>query len=249
MKNLVLKMMLFTLLGIGFAAIPAHAQKSKKEKKEKKEFNWSNIRPDELSGLEDLDEYILTCDTIWERITTYRDSITFFQIDTIKAQDPATGELFKVMKIRDKDGKERNFSGSFMQCVEMATTGVGILTDVSIITLLNASAATDLVSNPLLALKYGKCLKGGVNIISMAFREVKTIIEKSKKQGADIKALKKSQLGQSTDTAIVLTEEREEGKDYSEYVDISDIDLGTPEEGGINIDEIDIDKIEIPKQS
>jgi len=177
-------------------------QKEKKEKKEKPPYNWLNDRPDKLSGMKNLDDYILYCDTVFNRIQTYRDSIHFYR-------DTAFIVIFKgdtclKHQILDEEGNPKSFSGSFKQSSEFIVTGMNILGDVALITGKDADAALDLTSNPLASLTYGKCLKAGPKIMELAYKEVKEIVNAKKAQNADIKKWKGSCKEGSTDTAMYV---------------------------------------------
>jgi len=221
------------------ATVPAYAQKKekpKKEKKEKKPFSWPEVRPKALSEVEEIDTYILTCDTLWERITTYRDSITFFKLDTTLVYDEELSQPYQVIKIVDDEGNPKNFSGTLMQTLEMTSTGISILADVTIVTLEATTAGLGLASNPMLLLSggYGKAVKSAPQFIKMAYAEVKEIVDLKKEQSSQIKSMKKSQLEKSTDQAIVLPYEGEE-IDFDSLPKLSEIDLGS-NEGAVSDD-------------
>lgn len=222
--------------------------KKKKEKKEKEAFDWEKVRPDKLSGDKDMDLYILTCDTMWTRIQSYKDSINFFTLDTVWATNN-DGTLCKVVKIQDQDGTPRNFSESLKQGMDIVFTGTSIVLDAASITLLNTTAGLSLASNPLLAFKYGKCLKGGLNINKLAYNEVKEIVNATKKQMAETKSMRQSQMEGSTDQAIILPQEEGEQPNQDEIKKLSEIDLGNSD-NEIDISELedfDLSEIEIPE--
>lgn len=217
-----------------------------KKGKEKEAFNWEKVRPKKLSGDKDMDLYILTCDTMWGRIQSYKDSINFFRLDTVWATDKE-GVLCKVIKIQDQNGNPRNFSESLKQGMDITFTGTNILLDVANITLLNTTATLSLASNPLLAFGYTKCLKGGLNINKLAFKEVKYIVNATKKQIAQTKSMRKSQMEGSTDQAIILPKEEGEEPNVDDIKKLSDIDLGNSN-NEVNLDELEnLDLNDIPE--
>lgn len=217
-----------------------------KKGKEKEAFDWEKVRPKKLSGDKDMDLYILTCDTMWNRIQTYRDSISFFRLDTIWATDK-DGVLCKVVKIQDQNGNPRNFSESLKQGMDITFTGTNILLDVARITLLNTTATLSLAGNPLLAFGYTKCLKGGLNINKLAYKEVKHIVNATKKQIAQTKSMRKSQMEGSTDQAIILPKEEGEEPNADDIKNLADIDLGNSD-NEVNLDELEnLDLNEIPE--
>lgn len=75
MKNNYVKLVLMALVAMMCFVPVIEAKNAPKKKKEKKKFEW--VMPEKMTGIEDFDKYLLTCDTLWNRITTYRDSIHF----------------------------------------------------------------------------------------------------------------------------------------------------------------------------
>jgi hypothetical protein len=217
----------------------AESNQKAKEKKPKKEFSWPDIRPKKLSGTVDLDNYILSCDTLWERIQTYSDSITFYKLDTVWSPT----QNCKVVKIVDEEGNPKNFSATLKQDFDLALTGTNILLDATNMTLQTATATSTLIGNPLLALSYTKCLTGGPNIVKLAFNEVKEIVEETKAQTKQINSMKKSQMEGSTDQAIILPIEEGEIPDPNKIVNFEDIDLGSSD-GEIDLNNLDLDALE-----
>ena len=257
MKTQFLQLILIALLGSCFLLPEVHAktdtgyttpEKKGKKKKDKEPFDWEKVRPDKLSGDKDMDLYILTCDTMWTRIQTYKDSINFFSLDTVWATDD-NGNLCKVVKIQDQNGTPRNFSESLKQGMDIVFTGTNIVLDAAGITLLNTSAGLSLTSNPLLAFKYGKCLKGGLNINKLAYNEVKDIVNATKKQIAETKSMRQSQMEGSTDQAIILPQEEGEQPDPDEIKKLSEIDLGNSDNeiDVSDLENFDLTEIEIPE--
>lgn len=235
---------IFILISLSTSAIYAGAETSTttknmddKKKKEKEAFDWEKVRPKKLSGDKDMDKYILTCDTMWYRIQSYKDSINFFRLDTVWVTD-ANDVVYKVIKIQDQNGTPRNFSESLKQGMDITFTGTNILLDVANITLLNTTATLSLASNPLLAFGYSKCLKGGLNINKLAFNEVKDIVNATKKQIAQTKSMRKSQMEGSTDQAIILPKEEGEEPNMDEIKKLADIDLGNSD-NEINLDDME----------
>lgn len=225
------KVMAIAVLLAVFACVPAikmqgetlqQEKKEKKEKKEKPPYNWLNDRPEKLSGMKNLDDYILYCDTIYDRIQTYRDSIHFYRDTMVYVNN--NGKICQDWMILDDDGNPQSFSGTFRQDAEFITTGLSILTDVALIAAMNTNAALDLASNPLAALTYGKCLRGGPKIMDLAFKEVKEIINKKKEQNAAIKRWSGSGQEGSTDTQILIAVDEND-----EIPDIDSLPLFKPD--------------------
>lgn len=221
-----------------------------KQKKEKEPFDWNKIRP-ALSGMENMDTYILSCDTIWNRIQEYKESITFFKLDTVYRYDKDSGETIMLVKILDEEKKPKNFGRTLLQGLEMTLSGTGIILDVASITLLTASAGTDLVANPLLAFTHTKCLKGGPQIVALAYSEVKDIVNATKAQMADIKSMKGSMLEGSTNETMILPLGDNELPDNVEILDFDESELGGDDDFSLDdlpeFDEMDLKPVETPK--
>ncbi len=224
------------------------AEKARK-KAEKEPYNWEKERP-KLSGAVSMDAYILYCDTMWNRIQDYRESMTFFRLDTVPARTE-TDEIIYVVKILDEDGNQKNFGRSLLQGMEMALTGTNIILDVAVISLMTTNASLDLAANPLLVFSHTKCLKGGPQIISLAYNEVKEIVNATKSQMADIKSMKSSCLEGSTDMAYLIPMDDKELPDDIEILDLVDIDLGDvglDETDVSELDNFDFDMIEVTEE-
>ncbi len=213
-----------TLLLLIIVPFSVVAQKQKKAKKPKKPYEW--VMPEKLAGVEELDDYILSCDTIWNRMQTYKDSINFFKVDTILTVDKETNTPYWAVKIVDEEGTEKSFSQTLLQYLQMTSSGIGIIGDAAVINLKAVSAGTSLLSNPLLSFSYGKYLKAGPQIVGLAYNEFKEIVEASKQQSQEIKDLRAKQMERSTDTTIIL--EIPEGTDINlaDAVDINEINMG-----------------------
>lgn len=199
--------------------------KEKKKKKEKKEFVWQ--LPEKMTDIKDFDEYLLTCDSLWNRITTYRDSIHFFKIDSVLVQDKETGVVYYDIQIRDENGTKRSWAQSIQQGADMIFTGTDIVLDVANISLMTVTAGASLTENPLLAFSYGKYLKAGPKIVALAYQEVREIVNRTKQQMRTMKQIHQNKVDKSTDTDYLV--EVPEGTEINleECVDLATIDLGT----------------------
>lgn len=219
------------------------AKKAEKERKakEKEAFDWTKMRPS-LSGAENMDRYILYCDTMWTRIQSYKENLSFFRLDTIPARDES-GEIVYVVKILDEEGNSNNFGTYLQQGLDITLAGTNIVFDVATITLLTTNAGLDLTEKPMLVFTHSKCLKGGPQIISLAYKEVKEIVNATKAQMADIKSMKSSRLEGSTDYAFIIPADDELPADM-EILDIANIDLGGSDDG-IEVDWDELDNLDL----
>ncbi|MDR1130281.1 MAG: hypothetical protein LBK96_04805 [Prevotellaceae bacterium] len=212
MKTLVIKMVILMMAttfvipvsragnGVNPKQESQQKKKEKKPKKEKKEFDWDDYRPSKLSGDENLDNYILMCDTLWEEIQSYEESIHFYSLDTLYSPT----EKCMVVRALDEEGNAKNVGGAILQGAETALAGSNIILDAANVTLATTNAGLSLVSNPLLAFGYTKCLKGGPLIVYMAYHEFKDIVNALKAQTKELKQMRDSRQEGSTEEAIIL---------------------------------------------
>ena len=179
------------------------AQKKSKRNQDETSFNWKEERPKSLSNVKEIDNYILYCDTIWDRIQSYRDSVTFFKIDTVEMCNYEGAPVY-VVKIKDENNVERGFWSSMVQYLRWTASGIGITADAALINLSATTATAAITSNPLLALSYGKCLLAAPKISGIAFNEIKYITGNAKNQARIIKQLRENQTKDSTDQTILI---------------------------------------------
>lgn len=224
MKKCFLKAVLLAIVAVFCLGTVAQA-KDKKKKKEKKEFVWK--MPEKMTGIKDFDTYLLTCDTLWNRITTYRDSIHFFKIDTVLVYDKTDNTPYYDIQIRDEEGTKRSWVQSLQQGADMILSGTNIVLDVANISLLTVSAGASLTENPLLAFSHGKYLKAGPEIVGLGYQEVREIVNRTKQQMRTMKQIHQSKVDKSTDTDYLV--EIPEGTEINleECVDLATIDMGT----------------------
>lgn len=223
--------------------------KNEKKKKNRKEFVWE--KPSEMTGIKDFDTYILTCDTLWNRITTYRDSIHFFQIDTVKVIDKTTNTPYYDIQIRDEEGTKRNWLESIKQGTDMVLTGTNIVLDAANITLMTATATTSLTENPLVAFTHGKYLKAGPRIVKLAYDEVKEIVSRTKVQTKQMREIHKSKIDKSTDTDYLVPIPEDVEINLEECVDMATLDMGESSAQDLPEDLLNADldsELEIPEE-
>jgi thiol-disulfide isomerase/thioredoxin len=211
-------------------------EKVKKEKKEKEPFDWEKVRPKTLSGDKDVDLYILTCDTLWERVQTFRDSITFYKLDTFYTMKD--GSYRKVVQMRDEEGIPKNVFTTLLQRSETLLVGAQILLDVTSVNLLAATATLSAINVPVWAFSNAKCIKAAPTITGLAWKEVNEIKDAYKQQSAEIKKLKAGCImEESTTHTFILPQEGELPAD-AEMVNLDDFLLGDETLDSMTDDEI-----------
>lgn len=218
MRNVFLKFLF--LIIVCFSVLPVEIY----AKKEKKPYQWE--MPKKLSGVKEMDEYLLACDTLWNKIQAYKDSITFFHLDTLKRM--VNGQPCYVIKIVDEEGQERSFSQSIMQGIDIISNGSLIILDATNISLLTTLATLSIGKNPLIGFSHGKYLKAGPNIVKLAYEEVREIVNATKLQMRQTKAMRTSMQEGSTDQACIvgLSEKEREEADIENFIDIQEGELG-----------------------
>ena len=226
----------------------AEKEQRKKEKQEqralekanKKPFDWYDVRPSELSkseNMKDMNAYILYCDTIWNRIQDYKSEVAFFSVDTVEIY-LESGEPGYAVKILDQEGNPKNFSRSLQQGLNLTFSGTSIVLDAALITTMATNAGLNLISDPLATFTYGKSLKGGPEIVKIAYSEIKEIVEMKKIENNAIKALRGSKLDGSTDQTYILPCRDNECDNEISRTNWENIELGTSD------DEVDLSSLE-----
>lgn len=188
MKRLINLMLL--VLAIAVVA-PASMQAQKK-----KEFVWEMP---ELTKNEDFDKYLLTCDTLNDRIRAYCDSVVFYEVKKIQEVD-ANGDVIidengrpkEIYAVVDHENHIRGSKEAIFQYADMILNGTSIILDMANIAVLTATATTALPSLGLKAFSYGKYLKAGPIMVKDGTLEIKEIVSKCRTQAKAIRAYKNS---------------------------------------------------------
>lgn len=173
MKNKHLFLAFVAVLGFAFMyPTSLTAQKKEKKKKEKKEFVWELPEP---SGDPTIDEYLLSCDTLYNKIKTYKDSLAHYQYKEAAFTVGDKNYLFKCMI----DSVNNNFLSKGMgrwQVAQGILTGAEIILDATTLSLNTASAILSLPNLNLKAIKYFKPVKDlGPRVIGMGLKEIPAI--------------------------------------------------------------------------
>lgn len=171
-----------------------NAQGNKKKKKAKKEFVWDWDH--KKSGNEDVDAYLMACDTLWNNITQYQENITAYEFkeDTFKLGD----KYYVQAWMQTKDNALLTKAAANWQLVESVTSGISIVANSVQIAAQTASATMALPSLGLKAFSYGKYVKAGPVIIGKAGKEIKEIVVLRKEQMNKWKAIRKDAIDPTT---------------------------------------------------
>jgi hypothetical protein len=206
----------------------------KKKDAEKEPFDWEKVRPKKLSGNEKIDEYILRCDTIWMNVRTYRDSITFYRLDTFYCPQ----EKCMLVQLRDENGNKKNIGRTIVQSAHIFTVGTRLVLDAALVNTLAVSATTEMVSSPLLGLSHGKCLKAAPALTKIAIEEGKAMAAAKKEQTRQLKELHEGKQVGSTSTTYRLPYEGELPAGAEVIDNLDDFDFGESDEGDLSDEEV-----------
>lgn len=169
-------------------------EKKKKKKKQKKEFVWDWDK--KKSGNEDVDSYLMACDSLWTKMSQYQESITAYEMkeDTLDWG----GNEYLVMHMETADGKLLTKGATNWQLVESVSTGMMIVANSVQIGAQTTSATLALPKLGLNAFSYGKYVKAGPLIIAKAGKEIKEIVLLRKEQMSKWKAMKEAAIDPRT---------------------------------------------------
>jgi len=164
------KTLIAILAVLVMAPMGAEAKKEKK-RKERKEYEWK--MPDKLSGNAVVDEYLLSCDTLWNDIQKYNESMTTYEFksDTFAVN----GDIYIMSHMENAQGQYLTRAAANWQLFEAVTLGVSIVADGVLIGLQTANATLELPNLGLGALSYARYVKAGPNIIRLAGEEIKEL--------------------------------------------------------------------------
>lgn len=186
----------FMILALAMCTLSITVNAQKKEKKEKKpktektyEWNWDGTK----SGNQQVDDYLVTIDTLWNKIQSYHEEMESYEFH----QDTLTinGKYYIAAYMTTGDGSLVTRATCNWQLVSSIANGVSIASEAAKAGMMGASAATALPSLGLMkAATYAKYLKGAPNIISMATKEIKTVVGIQKSNAKSWKSLKNGAL-------------------------------------------------------
>lgn len=147
----------------------------KKEKKEKKALKW-DWDGQTLSGNEKIDTYIKTIDTLYNKVNSYVDSISKYEMK-IKPFEH-NGDEYEVAYMIDEEGKMVTRGTVNWQCAQAIIQGTNIVLDMTNAGLLSANAALTLPELKLKAIKFAKYVKGGPAVIAAGTKAIKDVRKK-----------------------------------------------------------------------
>lgn len=222
-----MKRHIFTACAVLFCAallLPsaATAQKKKGKGGDRAPFEWQMPA---LTGNEDFDKYLLECDTMWNRISSYKESIVWYRIDTTYVRG-SDGETYKALSVVDQEGNKKSTSGILMQNIDIALNGTMIVADMALMGTSATLASTALPGLGLKAVSYAKYIKQGYQIVGRGGKEIKAIVKAKQEQAAQLKAIKQGavDVGDIKSTDKVMLNRLDEDETVPEDIDIAALD-------------------------
>ncbi|MBS6225176.1 hypothetical protein [Parabacteroides johnsonii] len=147
-------------------------QKKKKEKKPKKEFVWD--WDGKKTGVEEVDEYLLGCDTLWTGIEDYRKDVACYKYydHTFSVNDKNYTTVFMIDTVNKRLLSPGLINWQFAQSTGAVTLLALTATNLALQT---TNATMALPKLGLNAFTYGKYIKAGPIIIGKAKKEFDAI--------------------------------------------------------------------------
>lgn len=176
---------------IALLAILIAAPMAVEAKNEKKKFEWQ--LPAELSGNETFDSYLRSCDTLWNDIQKYNESMTtyIFKTDTFSVN----GQVYVMSHMENASGEYLTKAAANWQLVQAVTLGLSIVADGVSIGEKTVDAAKSMKKMGFLdALAWASYMKAGPTIIAMAGNEIKELAAIRRSQWQQWKAMKEGAL-------------------------------------------------------
>ena len=172
MRNKHLLLVFVAMLGLAFVYPTSLSAQKEKKKKDKKEIIWELPEP---SGDATIDGYLLSCDTLYNKISTYRDSLSHYKYREASFSVGGKNYLFKCM-IDSVNNQFLSYGMGRWQVAQGIMTGAEIVLDATSLSLNTASAALALPNLKLKAIKYFKPVKDlGPHVIGMGLKEIPAI--------------------------------------------------------------------------
>ncbi|PXV65015.1 hypothetical protein CLV62_10813 [Dysgonomonas alginatilytica] len=213
----------------------AKKAKEKEEKERKKKENggkpkWAGL-PEKMSGVKEVDAYILTVDSMYTYVKNYTDRINFYTQKTVPLID-ANGEQIRSedgqgyvkTEITDQDGNRVSITQLVLQAPDVLASLLGLTADATSVVAQGLSGGIAFISNPMAAFTHGKYLKDGPGVLVYIAQEGGRLYSSTKTQYDVLTKLRKSEVTQdfgldiNRDETIINTE-----NDYAEAAGVENI--------------------------
>lgn len=177
---------LFVIFVFALSSTTHILAKDKKEKKEKKEYVWD--WNGEKSGDESIDGYLQTITELWDSISVYQEKFGSYVYVEDTLQINGKYYIMAHMENAEKEAVTRGMVNWLF--TEAVLSSTNIVLDATNAAASTAVATLALPSLGLGALKFGKYLKGGPQVINKGIKGIGAISKQTKKNARSWKSLK-----------------------------------------------------------
>lgn len=178
MKNL---MKCFALAMTLMLVIPVQAQKKAKT------IDWKDGKMPQLTQVQDINKYLLTCDSLIQGLKNVDEMVTFY---SVQKKEQANGSVKYL--IVDEEGNLRGKNEALKQTLEVIAMCTQLTMQGTRVGMMSTSYAAGLKQLDLKQmLSYGKYATMGGKLAARCGKEVVDILTKLRKQGKAIRQLKK----------------------------------------------------------
>ena len=164
-KILFIALAMLTLFGQTNAVGQESSKKSKGIK-----WEWDGKT---LSGNTEIDTYIKTIDTLYNKVQGYTETLDKYKMVTERFE--LNGKKYELAYMLDEQGQIITRGTVNWQCVQAIMQGTNIVLDMTNASLMSANAALTLPKLGFKALKFGKYVKGGPAVISAGTKAIKDV--------------------------------------------------------------------------
>lgn len=191
--------MIITCLLALLVSMPTMAQK-------KNQLDWKDGKMPELTEVKEINDYLLTCDTIINNLKSLDENLVWYKVQPVKVTEE-DGTVSETYHIVDQNGNFRGKSEALKQTLDVISVCIILPLKAANIGLQTPLYTTSLPKLGLGAMKYAKYAKFGPQLAARCTTDVVDILSKLRKQGKAIRALKRmtNEKGELTDPNIDIS--------------------------------------------
>lgn len=182
MRNVIKALVIMTAL---LVAVPSMAAK-----KEKKVVDWKDGKMPELTDIEAIDRYLLTCDTLIQDLKVLEETLVWYTVEKVQVTEK-DGSISETYHVVDQNGNLRGKDSALKQTIDVIGTCTLLPLKAANISMMSAAYTAALPQLKLKALSYAKYSKLGAQLAGKCTTEVVDILKRLRQQGKEIRALKK----------------------------------------------------------
>ena len=170
---------------------------------QKKQLDWKNGEMPKLTNVKEIDDYLLTCDTIIRNLKAIDENLLWYKVQKVQVTEN-DGSISETYHIVDQNGNFRGKNEALKQTLDVISVCLLLPLEAANIGLQTPLYTVALPKLGLSAFKYGKYTKLGPQLAARCTTDVVDILKKLRKQGKAIRALKKltDENGKLTDPNI-----------------------------------------------